>query len=485
MGITLTYPKISRFAPARTVDWLWKGYRTNKRRDGEGKIHGDKKMTRCEWDDDVGLDEGGGGGASIAGKLAYSRPFLLRLHDASGNSEEKYLSGVEKRGGGYACAHGAVMQTSLLTFHGLKGVAHNRDNPTGNLRFVNNSDGVTLYANIKDGRYLAPLSRSSANMSFATTFESISDDCLFTVRRVSGGRRQRRSALRFGDVVTLEHVSRKGFFVGPHAAATGKGKYAAAKLSSSSLGTYVICAPTLLQLVKLSGTRNDGRSDANARGMRRSDSAIYDNLQRLPLELVYHILSFKGNWVRTARLVSKNWRAAAEMHIAKIRVNGNWAFLNNEKTRRSMVTFVTRCRYLRSLIFRNIDDLTDEEACLLRSNTALIHLSLGGCSNVTDYALCNGICRLGQLRSLNLAATRITDASIAMIAEHLQSLYRLNLYGCKGITAQGVARLITMPNLKSVNLRGTNIEKAQTVDLRMRAKKIEVLTGPIIWGSIY
>ena len=141
--------------------------------------------------------------------------------------------------------------------------------------------------------------------------------------------------------------------------------------------------------------------------------------------------------MRTARLVCKSWCAAAELHIGRIRINGDWAFISNNRERQRMVNFVTRCKHL-CLTLRNIDDLKDEEVEQLSGNIALRYLSLGGCrvSQILPYA---GVYAKSKgASSLNLAATRITDASLPAIAENLETLFRLNLYGCRGISPEGI-----------------------------------------------
>ena len=73
-----------------------------------------------------------------------------------------------------------------------------------------------------------------------------------------------------------------------------------------------------------------------------------------------------------------------------------------------------------------------------------------------------------------------------MLSEEMgDRLEVLNLYACRLITSAGIRRHVpTLARLESVNLRGTNMERADTEEL-VASTSAEVLTGKLIADSIY
>ena len=156
MGITLTYPKIARFAPSNAVDWIWRN-RGDRDSDGENRDAEDMVFSDFASTELGDVDANARTESSLAGEISVLSTLLLRVYKDSDHAIEEYLSGRPcNKDGDHAAANGDLQQSSLLTFHGLGGVAYNRDQVTSTLRYVNNKDHVTVYANVHDGRYLSP-----------------------------------------------------------------------------------------------------------------------------------------------------------------------------------------------------------------------------------------------------------------------------------------------------------------------------------------
>ena len=216
--------------------------------------------------------------------------------------------------------------------------------------------------------------------------------------------------------------------------------------------------------------------------LRESEKQWLRLLQEIPLDIVYRILQFRGNWVRTARLVCKQWCSAAELHVRRIRVNGEFELFQTKSQRLKLFNFVSRCRYLQWLTLRNVDDLYDEDLSMLWKNRFLIRLSCGGCVNLTDQAISH-IGKCENLTHLNVAVSQVTDSGLAEVCATLPKLQHLNLYACEGVTLQGIHHVLnSLENLHDINIRGCNVEYVHDT---ATAHNVQVLTGPLHVEGIY
>jgi len=289
--------------------------------------------------------------------------------------------------------------------------------------------------------------------------------------------------LRIGDVITLESCSRPGCFL------SAKPSQSFVELSSVEEGRFVILPPQLRHLINLIGTSKSSADalsqlDAPTR-IPKEEAPWLKLLQRLPHELLYRVLQFKGGWVQTARLVCKSWARAAELHIFKVRINGEFACISTDQERNGFLSFVERCIHLTALTIRNTDELTNDELCerICKMNY-LQKLAVGGCRNLDDCGLCN----IGELRllvHLNIAATQITDAGLLMITQQCARLETLNLYGCLKVTTHGVEKVLQMPTLQSINIRGTRISRANSEVLQRNYPMVQILIGEALSDGIY
>jgi hypothetical protein len=214
------------------------------------------------------------------------------------------------------------------------------------------------------------------------------------------------------------------------------------------------------------------------------NTSLWNNMAELPMEVVVRILSYRRNFLGTARLLSKSWKYAAELLIRAIRVNGDFAMFHIPQERVSLVSLVARCTNLEKLRLKNIIELSDEEIkeMSLCTHARLKHVEVGGCTGLTDKTTIE-IAQIPHLEYLNLAATGISDESLAIVG-CLQHVEVVNLYGCR-VTARGIdmCALKTehsdgLLHLEHLNLRGTVVGKEDVVNLTQRRPSIEVLTGP-------
>ncbi len=292
-----------------------------------------------------------------------------------------------------------------------------------------------------------------------------------------------------GDRIQLESVVRRGYFL--CAKPTG-----AVQLSATDVTQFTLAVPQLKHLVALkrggeSGPFNGLLGPRSPTAKRRepllseAEAEWLRLLAKLPLELVYRILMFRGKWVRDARLVCREWHDAANQHVHRIRVNGEFACIGTPEERAVLLAFIARCRHLTRINLRNVDDLADEDMRVLFDCRYLRHLSLGGCRSVRDESL-RGLERLAHLVDLNLAATRVSDRGLEAIAAALPRLTSLNLYACQHVTAHGVQRVLSaLDRLDSLNVRGCNVDKA-TLDALQRAfPGCAILAGPLSDDGIY
>mmetsp|Transcript_13903 Transcript_13903/g.27003 ORF Transcript_13903/g.27003 Transcript_13903/m.27003 type:complete len:633 (+) Transcript_13903:628-2526(+) len=288
--------------------------------------------------------------------------------------------------------------------------------------------------------------------------------------------------LCFGDIVTLESCSRPGCFL------VAKPGHAHLQLSSIEEGLFVVAPPQLKHLVRLSGNAQPPERltqlDAPKK-ISKEDAEWLRLLQRLPHDLVYKILQYKGRWVRTARLVSKDWCRAAEQHVFGIRVNGEYAAVSTLEERRHLLDFMLRCRHLTSLTLRNLDDLLDEEvAQQIMKCKFLRKLALGGCRRLTDEAFVR-IDILVHLTHLNVATTQVTDEFLDRVVRSCPKLENLNLYGCKQISITGIKNVLKLESLQSLNIRGTSLDKATADRLQRTYLQKQVLVGAALPDGVY
>ncbi|GBG24316.1 F-box/LRR-repeat protein 14 [Hondaea fermentalgiana] len=426
--------------------------------------------------------------------VAYASTFFLK-----GLESESYVFSADGKDAGQSPT---VEASSLITFHSQ---GAEQINFRGDTDLINVEDDhiVTIYANIEAGKYLCPGPQSTRRMSWKSNVHLMDQQpplCEWRVRRHGQGQhideqdtfvdegqillssKVNERTLRFGDIVTLESVSRPGCFL------VAKPGHVHLQLSSIEEGLFVIAPPQLKHLVRLSGNAQPPerltRLDAPKK-VSKEDAAWLRLLQRLPHDLVYRILQFKGRWVRTARLVSRDWSRAAEQHVFGIRVNGEYAGVATLEERRTLLNFVLRCKHLTSLTLRNLDDLLDEEVseqimeCLF-----LRRLALGGCRRLSDAAF-KRIGMLARITHLNVAATQVTDEFLELVFQGCKRLENLNLYGCKQVTLTGIERVLQLPSLLSINIRGTALDKATADRLQRAHLPKQVLVGAALADGVY
>ena len=110
-------------------------------------------------------------------------------------------------------------------------------------------------------------------------------------------------------------------------------------------------------------------------------------------------------------------------------------------------------RYIRSLRTLMPMGLTDDEFKYVGECTGLEELSCMYCRETGDRAT-EHLGGLSNLRSYYAGQTRITDVSLALLAD-LDSLESITLSQCAGISTAGVARLSRLPHLKSLVVSGS------------------------------
>eukprot|EP00511_Aplanochytrium_stocchinoi_P010764 CAMPEP_0204872004 /NCGR_PEP_ID=MMETSP1348-20121228/37054_1 /ASSEMBLY_ACC=CAM_ASM_000700 /TAXON_ID=215587 /ORGANISM="Aplanochytrium stocchinoi, Strain GSBS06" /LENGTH=631 /DNA_ID=CAMNT_0052026625 /DNA_START=370 /DNA_END=2265 /DNA_ORIENTATION=+ len=320
---------------------------------------------------------------------------------------------------------------------------------------------------------------------------SINVDNTDTGNRRSGSRQRSkgksrskvsRTHIELGAIVLLESRAKPGYFV------KAVKNSNLVHLSKVEPGKFEIVAPELRHLVSLSSTSGKTRmispkeTEREVKILCESEKEWLKLLQKLPMDIVYRILQYQGNWVKTARLVCRQWRSAAELHVRGVRVNGEFDSFHTEERRRNLFSFINRCKYLQSVNFRNVDDIRDDDLKSLRLCLHLKKAMFGGCIGLTDKAV-RHITPLKGLTHVNLAMTGVTDAGLFMMAQNLPNLVHINLYGCDQITIRGVLNLVVrLKKLEDLNIRGTSVD---FVHPRHLEQGVSVLTGPENPEGIY
>eukprot|EP01138_Halocafeteria_seosinensis_P007615 gb/GECG01007783.1/.p1 GENE.gb/GECG01007783.1/~~gb/GECG01007783.1/.p1 ORF type:complete len:672 (+),score=49.52 gb/GECG01007783.1/:1-2016(+) len=246
------------------------------------------------------------------------------------------------------------------------------------------------------------------------------------------------------------------------------------------------------------------------------DRVAVELMKRLPESLVQYIFTFRRAWLQTCRLVSKSWRNFAEERVTRISISSSFFGGVSTTRRRAMKPyqgFVSRCHYVKVLVLQGIDPLSEGAAEDLIECKSLRVLSVGVSCQLqnalkplwclpVEFALSlsfQGCSRLGDgfvqrvaetqpyLKTLNLATTLTTDFGLEMISDGCHDLESLNLYGCQGITIVGIERLLELPMLKTLNIRGTPLSKEEVEHLRNLAQQREItlLVGPKVGDTIY
>ncbi|MEP4807924.1 MAG: c-type cytochrome domain-containing protein [Luteolibacter sp.] len=93
---------------------------------------------------------------------------------------------------------------------------------------------------------------------------------------------------------------------------------------------------------------------------------------------------------------------------------------------------------------------------------------------VTDQSMAL-LVKAEKLRVLRLSETAITDATMDIVAK-LENLESVNLYGT-AVTAEGLGKLAALPNLKALYLWGTEVSGEELAKLREELQGVEILDG--------
>jgi uncharacterized membrane protein len=119
----------------------------------------------------------------------------------------------------------------------------------------------------------------------------------------------------------------------------------------------------------------------------------------------------------------------------------------------------------------NLDDAMFAKLDKVLPHLVTVDLSA---TKVTDASVAK-LAGASQLRLIRLAETQITDAAIDTLAK-LTSLESINLYGTK-VTDAGVAKLGALPNLKRLYLWQTGVTPNAIADLKAKLPNCEIITG--------
>jgi uncharacterized membrane protein len=103
----------------------------------------------------------------------------------------------------------------------------------------------------------------------------------------------------------------------------------------------------------------------------------------------------------------------------------------------------------------------------------LVTLDLSA-TKITDAAVAD-LTGAANLRLIRLAETSVTDAAIETLIT-LPSLESINLYGTK-VTDAGVLKLAALPNLKRLYLWQTEVSESAIAELREKLPECEIVTG--------
>lgn len=414
----------------------------------------------------------------------------------------------------------------------------NRRGQQGPRVVVGNKDVVAVYANVDEGRYLTV---GGVGVRFLSSPGEVREDALvaraveFRVKRVGKKWGGEDTPLRFGESITLECVSKPGWFLVVESTVGGGAKL----VLSNGMGRkskFSLYSPTLRDLVQLRDTSPASVQSSSLTGpvsasglsmvtplssqevvssppakrqrkyrigqpdpefMDKDELALIRKEEEreqawmnsmalfLPMDLIKKVFQYKQDWIHTSRLVCKSWRLDAERSIQRIRVNGEFSSLDSVEEIQGLTEFLRRCQNLEVLTLRNVLTLTDDDiAKIIEDKPFLCRLVLGGCRRLSDKSTDVIAQRLRRLSHLNMAFTGITDESLRMMSEHVYKLKELNLYRCLGVTAAGVNR-VEFNALEHLNLRGTVLDSTLVQDLRRRTPDTIILTGPASLDSIW
>jgi Leucine-rich repeat (LRR) protein len=120
------------------------------------------------------------------------------------------------------------------------------------------------------------------------------------------------------------------------------------------------------------------------------------------------------------------------------------------------LAYLTNCRWLNQLDLAGTK-LTDNSIAAVAFPPLLADLSVANTA-IRGTGL-GGLCKVKQLRSLNLSGSNVDDDGLQTIAG-IPSLERLELSHCVKITDAGVRHLAKLSNLTELDLRGTKTSDA-------------------------
>jgi len=307
------------------------------------------------------------------------------------------------------------------------------------------------------------------------------------------------NTLRYGDEVCFESRFHEGWFVTVNAENSPEGINILARESSENITSphaFTVCAIPMAFAQKVRVPYNQGVRTFSglslvdrikAKGTNRlpfPPEMWVEMLTRLPTEVAIHICSYRKDWMKSFRVVCKEWRMIAEEKVARIRV-GEFADTGSRRSREALLNFILRCSNLRDLKL-NVTQLSDSEMSSIGQKEHLTNLAIGGCPRLTDETI-KVICNIKDLHILNLATVGITDFGLDLVSKNLSQLKSLNLYGCRLISDQGIMLLCNIHSLQSVNVRGTLISDDAVERLRSLHvnSDLAVLTGPYLTDGIY
>lgn len=299
-----------------------------------------------------------------------------------------------------------------------------------------------------------------------------------------------RAFIHFGDIVCLECKSRPGHFI-------KVSKRSGTVRLSRSRTYFKIISPDVNQVVNMTSKTPSSITNSKLKRIIRREKRIDDKdlgyneaflkgLRGLPLEIKFEILQYTRRWVKTVRLLKKDWKFIAEQRFKSIQIRGSFEDIVTLQDKRRLFSLISRCSNLEIVNVRNCDALVDKDFRFLnesgRENLRLKVVSFGGCRKLGDDCL-TYIARLQSIQALNLAVTQITDRGLDIIGRNMPGLTDLNLYGCQNVTKPGVLKLIErLKFLTILSIRGTPIEY---IHPRHGRPKLKVLTGVLEVESIY
>jgi uncharacterized membrane protein len=120
---------------------------------------------------------------------------------------------------------------------------------------------------------------------------------------------------------------------------------------------------------------------------------------------------------------------------------------------------------------KNLDDTFFAKLSPLLGKMVAVDLSA---TSVTDASIAL-LAQAKDLRMVRLSETGITDASMDTLAK-LTSLESVNLYGT-AVTDAGVKKLSALPNLKRLYLWQTGVSAEAIADLKKAMPELEIITG--------